>query len=386
MDDFQLHLREVELFKKFMNVFINSYEDGACLFLTDLKTVIYKSGYKFDIPGLEVGSVFSQQGIAAQVIRARKLMVIRLPANVYGVRLFAIGAPLWNDDETEIAGAWVLTLPRVHPVLKAFDAFAPSLAELLPEGGFLFFADKEKYTKRQGSEKFDIPALQIDTPLREGSVGAEAVKQKREVFQEVDASVYGFPVMAAAYPMFDEDTGEVVGTMGLALPRKLQKDLTEIARSLKDGITGVAGTMQQIATASNEVGNSQSGLHSEISQVQTLLADINKVMAFIQEIANQTNMLGLNAAIEAARVGDAGRGFGVVAEEIRKLAEASKNTVAQINKLTVAIQTSIQKTSGASESTMAVVEETAAATEEVNATLEELTGLSNTLANMAENL
>jgi methyl-accepting chemotaxis protein len=92
---------------------------------------------------------------------------------------------------------------------------------------------------------------------------------------------------------------------------------------LKDKVNGIAN---QIVNLSQRTG--------QISSVSNLVADI----------ANQTNMLALNAAVEAARAGENGKGFSVVATEIRKLADQSKQSAQKINNLIVDIQTEINKT------------------------------------------
>jgi Methyl-accepting chemotaxis protein len=387
-DDLRIHSRDLEALKAFFHICSRSFEDGACLLTSDLDKVTYKSADRFDIPGTDPGTPNRKGTLTDTAIESRKAVVRNMDAGIYGLgmRIRAIAMPVWDDTNTSVVGTIGLSVPRQHKLIHAFDTFAPLLADLLPEGGFFCVTDKEKCVKSQGSKKFDMEQVQPGTPNREGSVSMEVIKQKKLVVQEVDASLYGLPVMSAAAPLADEESGDIVGTFVLILPRKLAHDLKEIAGSLNQGLTGVAASMQQITSSANEVSGNQDHLHREIEKVKEQLEKINKVMAFTKDIADETKMLGLNAAIEAARVGEAGRGFGVVAEEIRKLSEESKKTVTQIKELTKEIEKTMNDTSDASQATLAVVSETSAAVEEVNATIEEMTSLANHLSDTAASL
>jgi uncharacterized protein YoxC len=388
LNNLRMHARDLECLRAFFQIISHSFAEGACFLTSDLDKVTFKLADRFDIPGTEPGTPNRKGTLTDETIQTGKIVVRNLDGGVYGlgIRIRALGIPVWDDSDTRIIGTWGLAVPQQHKIVQAFDFFAPVLTEQLSEGGFLCVTNKDCCVKRQGSKKFDMEQIQVGTPNRDGSVSAQAIKQKKLVIQEVDSSLYGFPVLSAATPLLDEATGEVMGTFVLVLPRKLANDLKEFSRSLEQGLTGVAASMQQIAAATNDVCSNQNHLHQEIDLVKGQLEQINQVMAFIKTIADETKMLGLNAAIEAARVGDAGRGFGVVAEEIRKLSEESKQTVKQIKDLTLKIEKSMNETAHDSQATLAVVEETSAAIQEVNATIEEITSLSTQLSNTASSL
>ncbi|AGX45218.1 PocR ligand-binding domain-containing protein [Clostridium saccharobutylicum] len=172
-----------------------------------------------------------------------------------------------------------------------------------------------------------------------------------------------------------KSAAEVLFSVANTLSRSGYHELKikEMTSTLMDNFEQISSATQQLAASSMEVTQNQGALNNEIENVQGMSNEINNILGYIKDIANQTKMLGLNAAIEAARVGDLGKGFNVVATEIRKLSESSKETAINISTLTEKIQFSINKTFEMSNNTLEITEQQSAAIEETNASIEELT-------------
>ncbi|MGE5659305.1 MAG: methyl-accepting chemotaxis protein [Actinomycetota bacterium] len=141
------------------------------------------------------------------------------------------------------------------------------------------------------------------------------------------------------------------------------------------GTQTVQHTQQEMTTLKTQV----EAVAEQILRWQKLIDQIATISRTVSEFANQTNLLALNAAIEAVRAGERGRGFGVVATEIRKLADQSQKSAATINSLTTDIQKAIQVTvkvvnDGVKtvQSGVAVSQETAAAFQGVAVAIEEI--------------
>lgn len=384
MEQIRVHARETDLIKALFSFVITTYSEGAVFFLSDLEKVTYRVSEKFEALNVNVGDPIKAGGAADRALKNREVEVIKYDASAYGVRVMFVSGPIWADDDSNVEGTWAFALPRRHPLASSFKYYAPILANLLPEGGVLFINDKQVYRHKQGSRKFDIQEIRIEEPADE--LALQAVKTGREFVTEIDKSYYGIPSLVTCTPMFDEDTGEAIASLGLILPRQLATNLKEMSKMQGEGLTGVSAAMQEITASATEINRNQSHLNTEVQNVKVLTDNIDQVMSFIKEIADQTNMLGLNAAIEAARAGDSGRGFGVVAEEIRKLSEESRKTVVKIRDLTKQIHNSVGNTTESSEMVLRSIGEMAAASEEVNASIEEMASLSARLDKLAAEL
>ncbi|HEY5560524.1 MAG TPA: methyl-accepting chemotaxis protein [Clostridiaceae bacterium] len=279
---------------------------------------------------------------------------------------------------------------------------------------------EESSTLSALSEEMSASSLEVAGAIHDVATGSTA--QASELM-----SVY------KAMKEFDDDLETFVTITG---------DVNITAGGIGSLASTSNGQLQGLIAALNNISKSFDGVIEKIKQLEGSINQANDITGLINSISEQTNLLALNAAIEAARAGEAGRGFSVVADEIRKLAEQSKNSSDTISGLlsNVSAETSnlvkvtgnvsnelsnevttintalnsfkaivasvetilpdIQKVSvGINklnkdmvpvilkiESTSAVAEENSASAEEIAASTEEMKNSSNSVASTAQNL
>ncbi len=169
---------------------------------------------------------------------------------------------------------------------------------------------------REGADRVTQASQEMARSASEISVASQ---QEADAASSMAASVEQMTVGITHISSSADDAGNVATEAG-----RLSNEGAAVVTRVVSEVRGVADAVAHAAEVVEELGR-----HSD---------EISKIVGVIKEVADQTNLLALNAAIEAARAGEQGRGFAVVADEVRKLAERTAKSTQEITTMIDAIQ------------------------------------------------
>jgi predicted nucleic acid-binding Zn-ribbon protein len=214
-------------------------------------------------------------------------------------------------------------------IIEAFAIVAPYFNEVTTEDMGITVIKDGVYIAYQAAESLNFNS-KIGEPIK-GKVALDCLATGRKIFRLIgkEQSAYGIPYVACAYPIKDGD--RVVGCITTTQTATTHERLSVTAENLAAASEEMSAGLEEVSAHAQELASISKELGVYGKELEDVSRRSNDIISIIKSTASQTNLLGLNATIEAARVGEMGRGFGVVAEEVRKLADATSKSVVSIN-------------------------------------------------------
>ncbi|GMX60095.1 hypothetical protein Elgi_68620 [Paenibacillus elgii] len=221
----------------------------------------------------------------------------------------------------------------------------------------------------------------VGTPITDlkGTVTEKAYLTGKTIQEERGPERFGVSYIATATPIFYKD--ELIGVLASIMKNKKLELVRHTAEALAASVEEMTATSNQISSSFIATNQHMDQLSDKTNLVNQDITKIRSIIGMVQEIADNTTLLGLNASIEAAHAGDYGRGFAIVANEIRKMAGESKEASKIIRQQLPEIEKSLQEINLALRQVKDEMGHHSTSISELNSAFEHITSTADELVN-----
>lgn len=270
-----------------------------------------------------------------------------------------------------------------NELIRSFYNLVPYLKYYFEDELVFTISNTKKFLLVQDSDNLKMASKTGDS-IPAGCAADVCLKEKKPISIIVPENVFGVPLKTMAVPVFED--GIIQGTMVIGMSLSKKERISNLSNTLSSSLSEISSNLFEMVSGVQKISETNSAIQNSIQKTNNNAKKTDEVIGFIGGIAKQTNLLGLNAAIESSRAGEFGKGFSIVANEIRKLSQSTKESTNQINDILNSIQNSINEIYIRFNDSNSLLENQSSGLEEITATVQELNSTATILKEFASKM
>ena len=276
------------------------------------------------------------------------------------------------------------TQTKLNEVIELFVEYAPVIKELFNEDVDITVTDRKQVLEQLLSKELNVQSskgriLNDDEPI------IEVIQKNKSKTMYIPKEYYGCPFTATMVPIKCKD-GKVIGSISVSRSTRKQEQLSEVAEQFAASSEEISASTEQLATSSKDFDAFMSQLATAQHEMQQQVENTTKILEMINGVEKNTRILGFNAGIEAARSGEFGRGFSVVAKEITKLADQSADSVNEIRQLISQLNEKVDEVASIVDQSVVVSQGQSTSINEISESVQHLTDVAGKIEDMAKDI